>query len=547
MRKKLALLNPAIFAIYSVLFLYAHNIAETPIELVYKPLAYSILATVVTTLILALAIRNSTKTAFMASIVALIFFTHGHLVQLFPTEFNIDLKILQIGTDKLLFVSELFLISLGIQIARLGRSLYGVKGGTFVEKFNQLFFIMSIVLLLSSLFTILNHKPNTKQTSNPALHDASRALHEMDRPALSVAIKPDIYYLIFDRYAANSTLASELDYDNSEFTNYLDAKGFYVTDRSVANYPKTFQSLASSLNMTYLSHLTDEYGKESEEQTPINSMLDKHQVGLILKELGYSYYHLGSWWFPTADNTLADDVYSWSFLGLDQFSREFLQTTLALPVLAKMQAVEFNEENYLRVEQKLRIPAKLKKLEQITKTKSGPKFVFVHMLLPHGPYIYDQAGNHITEADVAAQSDSTSYLNQLIYSNKVIQDIVDNILLNSESEPIIIVQSDEGPCGIIPELAEDDGWGHCGEDMDWRTLSDNALKVKMRILNAYYLPGMDMQETLYSEISPVNTFRVIFNNYFGAQLDLLEDKSYITVDLEHPYNFIEVTSKVDYN
>ncbi|PIP61920.1 hypothetical protein COW99_01705 [Candidatus Roizmanbacteria bacterium CG22_combo_CG10-13_8_21_14_all_38_20] len=538
MSKKLVLLNPVIFAIYSVLFLYAHNIAETPINMVYKPLAYSVLATVSTTLILIMVIRNKAKTAFIASIFILIFFTHGHLVQLFPPEFNIDLGILKVGPDKLLFVSELFLISLGIQNARLGRSFHKVKGGTFVEKFNQLFFIMSIVLLLSSAFTIISHKPssNANQASNPK---ASFGI-------LRSAVKPDIYYLIFDRYAANSTLLSELDYDNAEFTNYLNNAGFYVTDKSVANYPKTFQSLASSLNMTYLNHLTDQYGKESEDQTLINSMLNKHQVGLALKELGYTYYHLGSWWFPTADNTLADEVYSWSFLGLDQFSREFLQTTLALPVLAKMQAVEFGEENYLRVEQKLRIPAKVKRLEQITKTKSGPKFVFVHMLLPHGPYIYDREGNHITESDVNSQSDSDSYLDQLIYTNKVIQDIVDNILLNSESEPIIIVQSDEGPCGIIPELAEDDGWGHCGEDMDWRTLSDNALRVKMRILNAYYLPNMNMQEILYPSISPVNSFRVIFNQYFNTNLELLPDNNYITSDLEHPYDFIDVTDKVKY-
>ena len=531
MLKKLALLNPVIFAIYSVLFLYAHNIAETPVNLVYKPLAYSILATAIITLVLIPVIRNKAITAFLASIFALIFFMHGHLVQLFPAEFNIDLGLTQIGTDKFLFVSELFLLSLAIQVVRKNKLFL-------INKFNHLFFIMSIVLLLSSAFTVLNHRPNKQPEASKVSILADQEPNRENRP--------DIYYLIFDRYGANSTLQSELDYDNTKFTDYLKDTGFYVTDKSVANYPKTFQSLASSLNMTYLNHLTDQYGIESEDQTPINNMLDKHQVGLALKELGYSYYHLGSWWFPTADNSLADEVYSWSFLSLDQFSREFLQTTLALPVLAKMQAVEFDEENYLRVEQKLRIPATIKRLEEITKTKTGPKFVFSHMLLPHGPYIYDREGNHITEADVATQSDSASYLDQLIYSNKVIQNIVDNIIKNSESEPIIIVQSDEGPCDIIPELAEDDGWGHCGEDMDWRTLSNNALRVKMRILNAYYLPEVNMQDILYPSISPVNSFRVIFNQYFNTHLELLPDNNYITTDLDHPYDFIDVTNKVKY-
>ena len=457
-------------------------------------------------------------------------------MQLFPPEFNINLQALKIGPDKLLFLIELFILSIGIRIVRFG--------GTFVEQFNQLFLITSSVLLFSSLVTIINHRPDKNTASNPI---RSFPLQSKGWDLNKDNQKPDIYYLIFDRYASNSTLQKELDYDNHEFTDYLSDKGFYIANKSVANYPKTFQSLASSLNMTYLNYLTKQYGIDSEDQTPINNMLDQHKVGLTLKKLGYTYYHLGSWWFPTADNTLADQVYSWSFLGLDQFSREFLQTTLALPVLAKMQAVEFGEENYLRVEQKLRIPAKLKRLEEIIKSRTQPKFVFAHMLLPHGPYIYNAAGEHITETDVANQSDSVSYLNQLIYSNKVIQNIVDGILTNSRPKPIIIVQSDEGPCGIIPELAEDDGWGHCGEDMDWRTLSNNALRVKMRILNAYYLPEMDMEEVLYPSISPVNSFRVIFNQYFGANLELLEDKSYITIDLDHPYDFINVTKRVNYD
>ncbi|MBW1933532.1 MAG: hypothetical protein JRI56_11115, partial [Deltaproteobacteria bacterium] len=43
-----------------------------------------------------------------------------------------------------------------------------------------------------------------------------------------------------------------------------------------------------------------------------------------------------------------------------------------------------------------------------------------------------------------------------------------------------------------------------------------------KILNAMYLPGMDYSE-ISPAISPVNTFRLIFNHYFGADYPLLED------------------------
>ena len=47
------------------------------------------------------------------------------------------------------------------------------------------------------------------------------------------------------------------------------------------------------------------------------------------------------------------------------------------------------------------------------------------------------------------------------------------------------------------------------------------------ILNAYYLPGIG-QGDLYPTISPVNSFRVVFNQYFGGKFPLLPDLSFQT-------------------
>ena len=49
------------------------------------------------------------------------------------------------------------------------------------------------------------------------------------------------------------------------------------------------------------------------------------------------------------------------------------------------------------------------------------------------------------------------------------------------------------------------------------------IRERHAILNAYYLPG-DGSKKLYPSISPVNTFRVVFSHYFGADLDLLPDR-----------------------
>ena len=68
------------------------------------------------------------------------------------------------------------------------------------------------------------------------------------------------------------------------------------------------------------------------------------------------------------------------------------------------------------------------------------------------------------------------------------------------------------------------------------------MKEVFAILNAYYMPeGKD--KYLYPEITPVNTFRVIFNSYFGTEFDMLPDKNYFTKP-HRPYRYYEVTERV---
>jgi len=57
----------------------------------------------------------------------------------------------------------------------------------------------------------------------------------------------------------------------------------------------------------------------------------------------------------------------------------------------------------------------------------------------------------------------------------------------------------------------------------------------MAILNAYYLPGAG-KDQVYTDITPVNTFRLIFNAYFEADIELREDNSYYS-GYQFPYRF----------
>ena len=76
--------------------------------------------------------------------------------------------------------------------------------------------------------------------------------------------------------------------------------------------------------------------------------------------------------------------------------------------------------------------------------------------------------------------------------------------------PIIILQSDTGLYVDLP-----------GRELT----KERYMKERMKIFSAYYLPEKDNQ-LLYETITPVNSFRIVFNLYFDTEYELLEDKSY---------------------
>ena len=83
---------------------------------------------------------------------------------------------------------------------------------------------------------------------------------------------------------------------------------------------------------------------------------------------------------------------------------------------------------------------------------------------------------------------------------------------------------------------------------DWRTATPEELRIKTGILNAIRLPAdgtadgpADGVESLYPQISPVNTLRFVLRRVFGADIKLLPDRTYIHRDEDHIYDFTDVT------
>ena len=61
---------------------------------------------------------------------------------------------------------------------------------------------------------------------------------------------------------------------------------------------------------------------------------------------------------------------------------------------------------------------------------------------------------------------------------------------------------------------------------------------RMSIFNAYYFPN-GQYDLLYDDITPVNSFRVVFDSQFQTNYGMVEDKIFFST-YEKPYALIEL-------
>ena len=509
---------PFLFAAFPVFFLYAYNIEEVTFAAVLRPLVLAVAGTLIFFLLLKVIFRNWAKSALLTTASLVIFFSHGHIHNLIGSV-NLNLWRFQLGTDNLLFgVWAILILSLFIFLLRT-KCTFGKLTG-FLN-------FVGIVLVIYTLVTSLPYEINRWFNS------LKQSRETVTTAIADINYKPDIYYLIFDRYAGNSVLKDLYGYDNSDFTKYLEEKGFYVAYKALANYPRTLLSLSSSLNFDYLDS----------EKAKFTDQLKYHEVGRFLKENGYRYLHLGSWAGATTTSPIADVNFQVrdTYIDVDEFSLRLFESTALAPVVRKLfpQSAVFE----FHAAHKIRALYQVARLKEIPASQPGPKFVFAHVLLPHDPYVLDSdCSDHKATKDMLAD-----YLLQLSCTNQLLKETVEAILENSPQPPVIIIQGDEGPLNFstlqplkYPFKA----------DQSYKQADVRSMQERSEILNSYYLPGVNQSKTLYPTISPVNTFRLIFNLYFGTDLKILPDRSYIfkdrgdLYDIESGFNFIDVTDKI---
>lgn len=333
-----------------------------------------------------------------------------------------------------------------------------------------------------------------------------------------ISQKPDIYYIILDAYARNDLLVEYYNYDNSDFIEGLTDRGFIVPENATSNYPYTTLSLASSLNMDYIDKISSGV-EDSHLWWLLEPYIDQSRIHHFLKGQGYELFHVASDWSIT-DNPGSENYLSPYRYRINEFESYFISTTpfrAFYPLLGELgKTTGYDAHRDLIIEN-------FNILGSIPENQK-PKFVFAHIIAPHPPFVFNKEGEAIkpgynfsftdgNDYPGAAVEYQTRYVEQLQYINVLVEKMVDEILQKSKTPPIIILQADHGPRMLS-------GSG---------TTENVCIRERFSIFAAYYFPGKHAN-SIPENISPVNTFRIVLNEYFRTDLSLLENKILMPTD-----------------
>lgn len=477
---------PFLLAIYPIIALRNFNIEYVNFSSILRSLSVSLLVLMLGYVILRLVLKDWYKAGLISALGLILFFSYGHIYLFFEERW-----------------SELFrhrhLLSLFGVIFIFGSWWVLKKAKDFIKP-TRFLNVVSLTLILLSFWQSAAHNYATYRVSV----DAERNNEMLIQAGLNEQPQnlPDIYYIILDGYTRSDVLIEDYEYDNSEFIEELSSLGFYVAECSQSNYPSTIYSLTSALNLNYLQDIYEDI----KLLPPWKSSI----VNQTLEILGYTiirfensvegHFDLEEDILLSRKPLVLENVSL--FGGLNEFEMMLMESSLFQLLVTSPEllrgflgtkiADSGSYEHYLQTHF---ILDELRKLPD----RNGPKFVFAHLLVPHSPYIFTSDGEYKYRND--ENVGYLGYRTNVEFLDNHIPSVLQTIIESSEIPPIIILQGDHGPTGALSPAS------------------------RMKILNAYYISEA-AQESLYSTITPVNSFRIIFNHYFGSEYELLEDKGY---------------------
>ncbi|MBN1429929.1 MAG: hypothetical protein JXB07_16285 [Anaerolineae bacterium] len=497
-----------LFALYPILFLFSQNVGRVFESQVIISIAITLL---VVTFLFALALLFSQNTAQAGAITAIItvaLLTYGHVCNL---------------SDRpglTYFLSALYVV-----LPMGGIALIVWKKSAIPERATPYLSLIGIALILMTLPSIANYyyrslvylvyAEEASGNEHPQLRDSSK--------------RPDIYYIILDGYSSNAQLLRDYGYDNSAFTDALEARGFYVAYDSKTTYGVTLVSLSASLNMRYIdendqiaaqsSPSAENYFRELIADSLVAKELQAHGYTYVLMLSGFvtpstiadvniDFHPEGPVYFSGAEFTSPDtEMHDASWFYQRPFLPLFLETTAFSGLIEESQYIPTIVGEPYKFWEPERALMTWDEVEKIPEMPEAT-FTFIHIIKPHVPISFDKDGNiqPYLLPNTPEYVRKQRFFEELSFVNARTLKMLDTILERSSTPPIIILQADHGSVLGHPE-------------------SRDGRRTNFEILNAYHFP--EQRQCIHDQdIIPLNSFRAIFNCYFGRNYSMLEEQYY---------------------
>lgn len=489
--------HPILFSIYPTLALLGSNVEEIDLKVGLRPMLISISAGILLYLLLRLILRDWAKAALVSSFILALFFSYGHVYGVLEAH---PLGGFNLGRHRyLIMIYGLFVVT---GLWWLVRRIKNYQAS--ILPLN----LISLVILILPLYQISEF---TLRTASQ--HEQVAQLLEINEAPLKPSLQPlpDVYYIVLDTHTRQDALIKDFQFDNGLYLEELRSLGFYVADCARSNYGYTQGSMVAALNMDYVHNLED-YLSATQEGEDIWILLKQSRVRRQLETLGYQTvaFDTGYEWsrLTDADVYLSLGSDSAAMQRINPFEAMLMKSTAFLILTDTQNQLLRSRFSELDFPYSFHVNSQRFILDQLPLLAENlqPQFVFVHLLVPHVPFVFDAQGNVVTDPEFYNGKKSwpsddehirQGYINEVAYIDQAMIDIFRSILANSETPPIIVLHGDHGLQG----------------------------ENRYMILSAYYLPGEGIEQ-LYPNISPVNSFRVIFDTYFGSNFGLTDDLSY---------------------
>ena len=532
-KKNSKIFHPFLIAFFPIIAIYSVNIGFIQLEEFILPTLLIVGSAFLFFLCLKYILKNGKKAALIVSLAFIIFFSFGHVYNMLN---QVSIGDTDLGSNRILL--PIFTILFGIGSFLIIKTKRTLGNATSIVNTISVVFISVIVVMVGietfgcdECLIQQNTQRNfdffsdEKIDFSPYFESHSFSISESDS-------LPNVYFIILDGYPRNDILKKHVSFDNSEFTNMLEQRGFHVAENSHANYSFSSPSISATMNMNYINFLADEIGEDSRDYNPILGkdfgLYADNQVIKNFKLMGYKVIKIGS---------AATYLHKLPLADLSPcYKTVHLMDNRLLDAVGSTSMIGYFIERWSEDLQRQIILCDFEELPKISGYFEEPVFVWSHIMLPHFPLIFGPNGEPITPGQSLLTMNhpeytgsdwdiKTQFVQQIQFGNKKSIEFIDKILEN-EKQAIIIIQSDHGS-----------GFG-----INLQDPVDDDVFQKLSNLNAIYFPDEKHREMLTDDRTNVNTFRTVFNAYFGSDYDMLEDRIHWSISYKKPFWFKDVTS-----